>query len=310
MFRIPAVIPKAFRQAFVLLRLSNPLILASSTAFFTTFSLSPIVMILVSILGLWFKGELISKQLFASITSLIGKEAALQVEAIVNNFRTLDSNVLVTVISFVVFIIITTTLLTIIRDSIHLLWNIKSKPSNKLKASLIERTKGVALILSIAVLFLFSQLADGMLLLLDKYLESLMPSFDGTLIKVMNSFTSIFLNTIWLTVLFKILPDARVKWKVALPGGLLTALMFNIGKMVLKLLLTQSNIVTIYGASTSLALILLFIFYSSFIIYFGASFVYTYAAAIKVPVQPGKYAELYEKKVINPSIAPDLSPGQ
>jgi membrane protein len=266
MFKALAIFPKALRQAFILFRLSNPLILASSTAFFTTFSLCPIVMILVSILGLWYKDEQVNRQIYGSLASLIGKDASLQIEAVVNNFRTMESNILVTTISFIVFIIITTTLLTIIRESIHLLWSIKSKPSNRLKANMIERGKGFALILSIVVLFLFSQLADGVLLFIDKHMDVFMPNLDGTLIKVLNGLVSFFLNTIWLTVLFKILPDARVKWKVAIPGGLITALLFNIGKMILQILLTQSNIATIYGTFASLALILLFIFYSCLLI--------------------------------------------
>src|SRR5690606_19526928 len=115
-------------------------------------------------------------------------------------------------------------------------------------------------------------------------------SLDVTLIRLINIVFSILVVTAWFTIIFKFLPNAKIQWGVATTGGLLTAVLFNIGKWILGKLLLYNNVVTFFGASASFALILLFIFYSALILYYGASFTFVYGDAIHKPILPGKYS--------------------
>jgi len=290
----------AFRHAFILLRRNDPLILASATAFFTTFSLPPIIIILVSVLGLYFKSEHIRQQLFDKLTSMLGGATTGEIEKIVHNFMKLEGNAWVTAGGFLFLLFVATTLLSIIRKAIHQLWHIRRKSSKKLYYSVKERMLGLGMLLFIGLLFLASILLDASVSLFRKHLHDIFPDVDAMVIRILNILFSILVVTIWFTILFKVLPEARVKWRVAFAGGFLTGLLFSIGKLILRLMLVESNLVTIYGASASIALLLLFIFYSSMIVYYGAAFTHSFGKAIGSPIHAGRYGDEYEERVVEP----------
>lgn len=289
---------KILNKTFSVLGGSNPLILASSTAFFATFSLSPIIVILVNILSLYFKSETISRQLFVNLEATFGKQVVKQIELIVHNFMSIKSNMWVTAGGFVFLFFVATTLMMVVQQSIHVMWHIIHKPNTRVKTNFIERAKAVGFILCLGLLFLASQVLDATILLLKDYLKGFAPMFYFVLLHVVNISLSIVLNTAWFTALFKFLPDARVAWRVAIAGGLVTGMLFNLGKVLLGKVLVYSNVVTVFGASASIALLLLFIFYSSLIMYFGAAFTFAYGLATKRPIRPNEYANLYEEKVV------------
>lgn len=294
--QLPAILHRAFSQ----LRRSDPLILASSTAFFTTFSLAPIIAILVNVLSLYFKSENISDELFEKVRTVMGAEAADQIESMVNNFKSFDSHWSITVGGSLFLVFVATTLLHVIKHAIHQLWHIKRKSSNQLKYNLKERLTSFAMILVIGILFLITLLLDASMTVLQGYLQNIIPSIDALLIRAIHTVISILAVTAWFTILFKALPDAKVAWRVAIPGGLVTGILFNVGEFILGKLLDYSNIATIFGASASIALILLFIFYSSMIIYFGASFTYEYAREIGRPVKPHVHSAQVQDKAGEP----------
>lgn len=292
------ILPKTLKDAYLLLDDSHPLLLASSTAFFATFSLSPIIILLVNFMGLCLKSEKVSAELFVSIQTTFGTQAAKQIETIVHNFKIEESNGWIAVAGFVFLIFVSTTLLRVIQQSIHILWRITHKPINRFKFGFIERAKAFAMILSIGLLFLVSLLMDGSIALMRDYTGGFMPSATLIGIRAINIMLSVSLITAWLTILFKFLPDTRVKWRVAFAGGLVTGTLFNIGKVILANFLLYSRIASLYGASAAFALILLFIFYTAFIFYFGAAFTFAYGKNTKRPIKPSRHSSQYFEKVI------------
>lgn len=290
---------KAIGMSLSRLNKSNPLILASSTAFFTTFSISPIVILLVNILGIYFESQEISEHLFVILRETFGARAEKQIEAIVYNLMLIEGKGWILVLDCLILLFVATTLLKVIRQSIHVIWHITSKPENQIRVNLVERSKASALILLIGVLFVASLVIDGSVALLKQYLVVLHPSFSIFFIQVLNVILSIFLITVWLTILFMLLPDAYVAWKIAVAGGFVTSILFNVGKVVLGYFLVHGQMVNIFGASTSFALILLFIFYTSLILYFGGSFTYVHGSLRKKPIRPGRFAHQYEKKIVS-----------
>lgn len=273
------------------------MILSSSTAFFTTFALSPILILMVNVFGLYFQSEKISNQLFGKIAATIGTEAAMEIESIVNNFMEFETTWWMTIGGLLFFLFVATTLLGVIKQNIHKVWRIR-KVSNRMRHHFKERMLLIAIIMITAALFLISVLIDSSLAISLDYLETIIPRIGIIIVLLLNGVFSIIVVTIWFTIIFKFLPQARVDWDVAFNGAFITAILFNLGRYGLGKILVHARIATIFGASASFALLLLFIFYCSFILYFGAAFTHEYAEAESKHICAGKHAHEYEEKLI------------
>lgn len=288
----------AFKKAFGLLERNDPLILCSSTAFFATFSLSPIIILLVNLYSIYFTSDKIGYQMFQALGSTFGTETAKDLEKIVGNFMELESGWLITLGSSLFFLFVATTLLTVVKKSIHKLWHIRSKPEWHLRYFGWERGTAILLIFYSGILLLLSILVDTGLAVSRDYLETIWPGIAIVAVQVLNVLFSVVVITIWFTLIFKILPEARVSWEVAFVGGFLTAILFSIGEFILGNVLVHARLASIFGATTSLALILLFIFYCSFILYFGAAFTLEYANQTDQKISTSKYSTHYEEKLM------------
>ncbi|HVK97080.1 MAG TPA: YihY/virulence factor BrkB family protein, partial [Flavisolibacter sp.] len=137
---------------------------------------------------------------------------------------------------------------------------------------LSDRLRSILVILGAGILFVFGIVTEGMEALVGNYIRAISPVLAFYFTSAFNYVFSILIVTLWFSILFRYIPDGRPNWKVALTGAFLTSILFNIGKFLLRILLGASNINTLYGASGSIVLLLLFVFYSSFILYFGAAF--------------------------------------
>lgn len=288
----------SFRRAFGLLQRNDPLILCASTAFFATFSLSPIIILLVNLFSLYFNAEEIDYQVFKVFGATLGEETASDIEKIVGNFMELESGWLITLGSSIFFLFVATTLLTVVKKSIHKLWHIRSQPDRHLRYFGWERGTAILLIIYSGILILLSIFVDTGLAISHDYLQVIWPAVAIVAIRILNIVFSLVVTSAWFTLIFKILPEARLTWEVASVGGFFTAILYSGGEFILGKVLVHARLESIFGATTSLALILLFIFYCSFILYFGAAFTHEYAKKTNQPIVTNKYSRLYEEKVI------------
>lgn len=286
------------RRAFSLLKRKDPLILSASTAFFATFSLSPILLILVYIFSLYFRSDRISQQVFRTVGSTLGDETAKTIETIVNNFMALETNWLVTAFGFVFFLFVATTLLGVIKYAIQRIWFLRTKPQLKWKYISKERGTQVGILLFTGLIFLISLLIDTALAMSIDFFQASLPPGAMTLIRLLNTLFSVIMVTVWFMVLFKFLPEAKLSWDTAFNGALVTGVLFSCGKLVLGKILIHSRFETIFGASASFALLLLFIFYSSFILYYGAAFTREFAELNDKHICAGKYSDEYEERIV------------
>lgn len=289
---------EASHRAVGLLKGNDPLILCSSTAFFATFSLSPIIILLVNLFSVYFKSEEIGYQLFKVLASTFGEETAGDLQNIVGNFMALESDWAITLGSSVFFLFVATTLLTVVKKSIHKLWHIRSQPQWHLRHFGSERGTAILLIFYSGILMLLSILVDTGLAVSHDYLQTIWPSVAIVAVRFLNLIFSIVVIAVWFTLIFKILPEAQVKWEVAFVGGLVTSVLYNMGEFVLRKVLVHARLENIFGAMTSLALLLLFIFYCSFILYFGAAFTHEYAVNTDQRIATNKHSRLYEEKIL------------
>lgn len=273
---------------------NDPLVLAGATAFFTTFALPPIMIILILVLGLVFNRQNIGKELFERLESVIGEESVDQVIITLRGFRDLAKDWLLDILLLLFLLFVATTLFKVIKGSLNKIWSIRIEEKRSFKYSLNSRLHSIVVILLVGILFLAALLADGAQAFLGKYIDFLNPRVASFLGSAVNHLISALIVTVWFTVLFRYLPDGRPAWRVALAGGFITGVLFTAGKLLIGWLLTQSNITTLYGASGSLVLLLLFVFYSSLILYFGAAFTKVWGTFTEQPIKPLPHAVLYQ----------------
>jgi membrane protein len=281
------------RRALKLLLRKDPLRMAGATAFFTTFALAPILVIIIQLLRLVIDPVLIRDQLFASLSDIIGPEAVEQVVSILEGLKNMAQNWYVTLIGFIFLVFVATTLFKIIKDSLNQIWNIKINQELKISKKIRPRIQAIMVILGAGILFGVGIFAEGLQAFIGEYVSILSPALEIYFNWVVNTLLSLLIVTIWFALVFRYLPDARPDWPVALAGGFFTSVLFTIGKMILGWLLTYSNITTLYGTSASIVLILLFVFYSSLILYFGGAFTNEWGKTSKRPIRPLPHAKHY-----------------
>ena len=282
-----------FKSSFSELGKNDPLRMAGATAFFTTFALPPIMVIIIQMLGLIFSPDKIRADLFATLGDIIGEDAVQQVIDVLIAFRELANNKFITFAGFIFLLFVATTLFHIISGSLNQLWKIRRVHKRNLWVVLRFRMKSVAVILVAGLLFVIGLISEALQAFVDNYIFEFSPLLSTYFNNVVHYSISIFIVTLWFAVVFRYLPDGRPNWRVALTGGLVTSVLFNAGKILLRYLLGYSNINTIYGASGSIVLLLLFVFYSSLILYYGAVFTKQWASKNKKPIQPLPHAQRY-----------------
>lgn len=285
--------PGLFKKAYRKLLHNDPLRMAGATAFFTSFALPFILIILSQLLGLFYDVTKVRRELFQTLSGVLGRDAMRQVVAVLRSFRQLAQSSLITVAGTLFLFLVSTTLLMVIKSSINQLWRIKVVHGRGFGLKLKTRFQSFLIILGTAVLFFLSLLAEGLKAYLDHSLTAVLPSVARYFIGVLNYLLALLFVTLWFAILFRLLPDARVPWKVAFTGAFVTSVLFTIGKFVLRLLLVSSNLNTLYGTSANVVLLLLFVFYSSLILYFGVAFTRVWAEHIQAPIKPLPYATRY-----------------
>lgn len=289
---------KLFTRAARKLGKNQPLVLASSTAFFTMFSIPPILVISVNTLSLYFKKDSVTRAFNHTIAQVFDEKTADQMSDIADNFSNMASKPWITIAGFVFLLFVATNLFKVMRTSINQIWNIRLARSGRLANSLQKRTISLGLILLTCILFFLSTVSDSLITLLGDLVPKNFMGLNTIFILIASKILSVFFITLWFTAVFRFLPDAKISWHAILIGGLVTAILYMIGKYLLDTFLINSNIDNIFETSTSVVLIMLFIFYSSLILYYGASFTFVYTDFINKNVKPRKNAEEFEIKVV------------
>ncbi|MDF2189477.1 YihY/virulence factor BrkB family protein [Paraflavitalea sp. CAU 1676] len=285
-FKLLELLRSAFRE----FNKNEPLRLAAATAFFTTFALPAILIILIQLFGFIVGRRTIGRQLFTGLTDILGPNAVEEMRATLRNVRQLTQSWYIAAAVFIFLLFVATTLFKVIRDSLNQLWGIKVKEGTGIGFQLRQRGRSFIVILFAGILFLAVLLAEGTL--------TLLPEKADLLIRILKQLVSIIAATAWFTIVFKYIADGYTQWKVTLAGAFFTGLLFTIGKMILGLLLSYSTIKNIYATSTSFVLLLLFVFYCSFMFYYGACFLKVWAQHKQQPIIPHSHAIKYKLAVV------------
>ncbi len=272
---------------------NDPLRMAGATAFFTTFALPPILVILIQVLKLVLDPVTLRTHLFQTLSNIVGPEAVGQIRGVLIALRQLATDWWIIIGGFIFLLFVATTLFKVIKNSLNQVWKIRPVKKHGMMRGLRTRTKSILVILVAGVLFVTGIIAEGVQAFIGSYIFELSPILSGYFNSALNYLVSIIIVTLWFAFVFRFLPDGRPDWNIAFAGALLTAILFTIGKMILHWLLSYSNINNVYGTSASIVLLLLFVFYSSLILYFGAAFTKTWGAHRHQPIRPLPHARHY-----------------
>ena len=259
--------------------------MAGATAFFTSFSLPFIVIILVQLFGLALDRHKLSQQLFHSLSEILGTSGEQQIRDISRGFRRLATNIWVATGGFIFLLFVVTTLFKVIKDSIHQLWRVEPIAS-KWSASLLPRLKAVGLIVLIGILFLLDVAIEGLLAVFRYAIAGEGARTISIVFTLVEQLISFVIFTVWILCVLLYLPDARFSLRVTVKGALLTGALFTVGKLLLRWLLVSSNIQRVYGSAGAFVVVLLFVFYMALILYYGAAFTAVVAERSKAALRP------------------------
>jgi membrane protein len=249
--------------------------MGASIAFYTLFALAPMLLTAVAVAGLVFGREAAQGALVSELGGLVGTTGAEAVEVMLANAWATGAGILATIIGTGTFLVLMTGAFVELQDSLNLIW--KAKPPENWGVALIRtRLVSFAFVLGIGFLLLVSLVVDAVLAILGTYLGNALPGWP-TLLLVFNSVLALGSSILLFTTIFKILPNAFVAWHDAWIGGIMTGLMFTLGKFLIGFYIGQSGVASTYGAAASVVTILLWIYYSSQIVLFGAEITKAYA---------------------------------
>jgi membrane protein len=280
--------------------------LSASLAYFTTFSIGPLLIVLIFIAGRVFGDEAAQGTVFNQIKGFIGPNGAEQIQTIIKNAAINGKNGVAAVIGILTLLIGATTVFGEMQDSINSIWGVKAKPKSGIMKLVMTRLLSFGMIASLGFLLLVSLAVTAVVESIGGRLKEAFPDIAVVLLYIINLVITLGIITILFAFIFKVLPDVRIKWKDIWPGAIATAIRFMIGKFLISLYIAKSNIGSTYGAAGSLVVLIVWVYYSSIILYFGAEFTKAFALQKGVQIVPTEYAVWDEK----PAIAGAKSPSE
>lgn len=263
---------------------------AAALAYYTIFSLAPLLLIVISIAGFFFGDEAARGQIVGQIQGLIGRDGAEAVQGMIQNAsRPGSGGTIATVVGIVTLLFGASGVFGQLQDALNTIWEVKPKPGQNVRSFVQSRFLSFAMVLVIGFLLLVSLVLSAVLSGISSFFGRMVPDF-VVVGQVLNFALSFGVITLLFASIYKFLPDVRMPWKDLWVGAATTALLFTIGKFLIGLYLGSSSVASTYGAAGSLVVLLLWVFYSAQILLLGAEFTQVYARHRGNPLEPSKHA--------------------
>jgi membrane protein len=280
------VLKKATLQFFA----DNGVKLSASLSYYTIFSIGPVLIIIISLAGIFFGKEAVQGKIYHQINGLVGNSAALQIQDIIQNIEKSQLSASGAVIGVIILIVGATGVFTEIQDSINYIWAIKAKPKRGLLHLLANRLISFSLIISFGFILLVSLIINALVDLLQDHLKNFFDSISVYIFQGINYVVLFIVISSLFAIIFKVLPDAKINWKDAFTGAAFTSVLFLVGKFLIGFYLSHSKIGITYGTAASIIVLLLWVYYTSIILYFGAEFTKVYTLDYGGGIEPDKAA--------------------
>ncbi len=264
--------------------------LSGSLAYYTVFSMGPLLVLIISLAGLFFEREAVTGKVYSVLEGFVGPDTAVQLQEIIKNAAINDKGTLAIIIGAITLLIGATTVFAEIQDSINTIWGLKPKPKKGWLKMVQNRFLSFSVIISLGFLLLVSLAISGIVEGISAGLQERFPDVAVVVFYIINLLLTLSISTAIFAVIFKVLPDARIQWKDVFSGALVTAVLFMIGKFGIGIYIAQTDVGSTYGAAGSLVVLIVWVYYSSIILYLGAEFTKAYAMKYGSAIHPNDYA--------------------
>lgn len=265
---------------------------SSSIAFYLIFSLPAILVITVSVASSAYADDVVRTNLIQQFETLFGPESAEVIDRILSNADGIGSSWITKIVGLVTLLISATTVFASLQDGLNCIWGLESKPEKNLFNFIKNRLLSLAMAISMGFLLLISLVLDTFLSISDELLINAFSESTFTLVAALNAVIGFTIITLVFASILKILPDAKIGWKDVLSGAILTTIIFSIGKYAIGYYLGTSNLMSVYGAAGSFVLLLVWVYFSSMILFFGATYTEVYFVEKHGEVKPYKRTKL------------------
>ena len=252
--------------------------LSASLAYYTIFSIGPLLLVIITVLGFFYKRtDAVTGKLFGELGKLIGQSEAAQLKTMIENISHQYHTTLFGIIGVLVLLFGATGIFSEIQSSINYIWSIKAKPKRGWLKYITDRLLSFSLVIGMGFLLIVTLFINLIMDVLTDRLQSFMGHSDTLLLQAADLTLLFVVVTFLFAVIYKVLPDAKIYWKDALAGASFTGVLFLLGKFLITYYLTSSKTFNAYGAAASIILLLSWVYYTALILYFGAEFTKVYA---------------------------------
>lgn len=269
--------------------------MSASLTYYTIFSLSPLILIIISSASLFYKKDAIENRLFYELKNVVGPDVALSIQNFVANSTLSGDSSVALYIGIGVLLFGSTTMFTDMQDSLNLIWRVEAVPKRAWLKQIINRVLSFSVILGLGLILMTTVILNSVLVGFGEEIFSTLQldtKLTSATVILINNALSVLLSILIFYILFKVLPDAKIKTRPALIGALFTAVLFFIAKYLIGIYISNTRYTTIFGSAGSLVILLLWIYYVATIIYLGAKFTKVYAEHMGYPIIPTKNAKL------------------
>lgn len=263
--------------------------LAAALAYFTIFSIAPLLIIVIAIAGAVFGREAAQGQVMDQVQGMVGETGGQVIEDMLQNANQNDGGTFATIVSVVTLVLGASGVFLQLQDALNTIWGVMPNPRAGIMHMIKSRILSFSLVVGVGFLLLVSLVISAALAAFDQFLNNAFPG-GGVILQLINLGISIVVITLMFAVIFKYLPDVEISWNDVWIGALTTAILFNIGKFAIGLYIGNSSVASVYGAAGSLVVLLIWIYYSSLILFFGAEFTQVYARRYGSNIRPADNA--------------------
>lgn len=268
----------------------NCLRFGAALSFYTLFAISPLLLIAIFVASLWFERKTVQGHLFQELGGLVGMRSAEAIQTVLEAGAGGDRGVMASTVAIGTLLLLSSGVFVELQVALNTIWGVRPKEGAGLRGFIKTRLLSFSIVLGVGFLLLVSLVISAVLSALTKYLSGLWPGLEVPSLLV-HSGVSILVITLMFAMIFKVLPDVRIAWRDVWIGAVATAVLFTAGKFLIGLYLGRGAVVSAYGAAGSLVLFLLWVYYSSQILFFGAEITQVFANRYGTRFRPKAHAE-------------------
>ncbi len=266
----------------------NMMLHAAGLAFYTIFSIAPLLLIIVAISGFFFGEQATAGQLSTFLVESVGPELAKTIEGFVVSVSEARSGIAATLIGTGILLFAATTVITQLKESLNAIWNVKAKDGQGIKMFFLNRLLSLVLIIIFSLTLIATIFIDAFLSLIAPYLETILPD-NLSYWTLINNLIFLAVGTILFSIIYKMLPDIKVRWSDVVVGAFVTALLFLLGRNLVTFYLGSAATTSTYGAAGSFVIFLIWVYYNMMVIFLGAEFTNIYTKRYGSKIKPGKF---------------------